>query len=158
MKICFSDVIEKSSSSHKPTVFTVRRKMVGIIDCNILVRKRTGRSHIRLRIINIRKKALRKIGNAAGPIIHLHVDIVMVITAPRRAVIARPRALKIGRISALTRGSDQKISAVLIKQGFQIRASFPFFIIFHKTVRCQRKISFITADVKGNRLIKRFVI
>ncbi len=66
-----------------------------------------------------RLDALAQIGGFGRPVVHLGVDVDRVLAAPGRVQAVVPKALERGRLSALARGTDEQVAAVLEIQSGQ---------------------------------------
>ena len=57
---------------------------------------------------------LGKIARLGNPVVHLHVDVGVVVSVPRRVACVRPKSLEIRRQTARTGAGYQQIASVVI--------------------------------------------
>ena len=67
-----------------------------------------------------RQLALRKSRRASQPVVHLQVDVVMIVDAPRSVHVVMPQALQVSRHIVCTRRRDEQVAAKLIVELLQI--------------------------------------
>ena len=72
-----------------------------------------ARLHERADIVNKRFDALREVGRTGRPVVHLDVDVVVVVHAPRTVDVVVPYSLKVRREVASARRGDQQIAPEL---------------------------------------------
>jgi len=73
-----------------------------------------------------RGMALRQIGRLSCPIVHLHVNIVVIIACPGRFIAVVPEPLQIGGQPSRARRTDKQIAAIFKHQHLQFRIDGPF--------------------------------
>ena len=52
----------------------------------------------------------REVADLAGPVVHLHVDIEVVVAVPRGLDGVGPQPLQVGRQQVLTGGADKEVT------------------------------------------------
>ena len=68
-----------------------------------------------------RPDALGEVAGFGGPVVHLGVDVDGVFATPRRVRAFVPQPLQARRLTAGTRGRDEKVAAVLVVERGQLR-------------------------------------
>ncbi len=86
-----------------------------------VARRALARGDHPLDVVDQRQLQLAQIARTGDPVVHLHVDVGVVVAAPRRAAVDRvgPQSLEVGRQHPLARGGDHEVAAELHVEGCQ---------------------------------------
>ena len=101
--------------------------------------------------IGQRLGTLGEVGGQGRPVVHLQVDVVVVIDAPRAVHVVVPHTLQIGGHISRARRSDEQVTAKLIVEGFQRAVGFSLAIVGQTLVgglagRCSGQLKLHTVE------------
>ena len=86
----------------------------------VRLRRYTARLHERADEVEERQLALRESRRASQPVVHLQIDVVMVVDAPRSVDVVVPQALQVSRQIVGTRRRDEQVATELIVELLQV--------------------------------------
>ena len=100
----------------------------------VRLRRYAARLHERADEVEERQLALRESRRASQPVVHLQVDVVMIVDAPRSVDVVVPQALQVSRQIVGTRRRDEQVATELIVELLQVVVGLALAVSLKTTV------------------------